>query len=259
MAALLGYTPVVMVSLGVSDGDGGGVKRLTTTSYALLGLLAIRPWTTYELAKQMAVSLRNFWPRAESRVYEEPKKLVAHGLATVTRDHVGRRPRSTYRITDDGRAALRRWLGEPGEMPLVEFEALVKVFFAEHGSKDDALATLRSVREQAAERLSVDARWAGHYLAGRAQFPERAPIASVVGRLQAELDRAVAQWADWAEATVAGWPDDLRTAPLPREALAEIAGWASPAPGDEPPPKPRPAPRRRQRSYSDQSSGLAST
>ena len=26
---------------------------LTTTSYAILGLLAVKPWTTYELAQQM--------------------------------------------------------------------------------------------------------------------------------------------------------------------------------------------------------------
>ena len=31
-----------------SSNDG-----VTTTSYAMLGMLAIRPWTTYELAKHM--------------------------------------------------------------------------------------------------------------------------------------------------------------------------------------------------------------
>ena len=57
------------------------VKRvpaaLTTTSYAVLALLALRPWTTYQLAKQMERSLGWIWPRAVSRLYEEPKKLVA--------------------------------------------------------------------------------------------------------------------------------------------------------------------------------------
>ena len=32
-------------------------KELTTTSYAILGLLALRSWTTYELAKQMQRTL----------------------------------------------------------------------------------------------------------------------------------------------------------------------------------------------------------
>ena len=63
----------------------------TTTSYAVLGLLAIRPWTTYELAKQVQRSLRWFWPRAERKLYDEPKRLAADGLATATREHTGKR------------------------------------------------------------------------------------------------------------------------------------------------------------------------
>ena len=55
-------------------------SALTTTSYAILGLLAIKPWSTYELAQQMDRSLGRIWPRAQSKLYEEPKKLVARGL-----------------------------------------------------------------------------------------------------------------------------------------------------------------------------------
>ena len=58
--------------------------ELTTTSYAILGLLGIQPWTTYELAQQMERSLKYFWPRAQSRIYEEPKRLAALGLAKAT-------------------------------------------------------------------------------------------------------------------------------------------------------------------------------
>ena len=42
--------------------------RLTGTSYAILGLLAIKPWSTYELAQQMSRSLYQVWPRATSNV-----------------------------------------------------------------------------------------------------------------------------------------------------------------------------------------------
>src|SRR5688572_5469801 len=51
----------------------------TTTSYAILGLLSVRRWTTYELAKQVQRSLNWFWPRAERKLYDEPKRLVADG------------------------------------------------------------------------------------------------------------------------------------------------------------------------------------
>ena len=56
------------------------MAALTSTSYAVLALLALQSWTTYQLAKQMERSLGWIWPRAVSRLYEEPKKLVAAGF-----------------------------------------------------------------------------------------------------------------------------------------------------------------------------------
>src|SRR5262245_24409070 len=94
---------------------------LTSTSYAILGLLAIKPWTTYELAQQMERALGQFWPRAESRLYEEPKKLVAHGLARASAEMVGQRRRTIYTITPKGRRALAKWVPTPGEGPVIEF------------------------------------------------------------------------------------------------------------------------------------------
>ena len=59
------------------------MTELTTTSFAILSLLAVRSWTTYELAQQMDRSVGSMWPRAASVVYEEPKRLVKRGLATI--------------------------------------------------------------------------------------------------------------------------------------------------------------------------------
>ena len=125
---------------------------LTTTSYAILGLLAVKPWTTYELAQQMRRALGQFWPRAESKLYEEPKKLVAHGLARATKQTTGKRPRTVYSITAKGRRAMAEWVPQPGAGPVLEFEALVKLFYAEHGTKQDILATLDRVRAWSDDR-----------------------------------------------------------------------------------------------------------
>jgi PadR family transcriptional regulator AphA len=128
---------------------------LTTTSYAILGLLAVKPWTTYELAQQMRKALGQFWPRAESKLYEEPKKLVAHGLARAASEMVGERPRTVYSITPKGRRAMAAWVPTPGAGPVLEFEALIKVFYAEHGSKDDLLAHVGAAAAvDAARRLA---------------------------------------------------------------------------------------------------------
>lgn len=45
------------------------------------------------------------------------------------------------------RPKLARWLAQPAQGgPALEFEALVKVFLAEHGPKGDLLASLAGVR-----------------------------------------------------------------------------------------------------------------
>ena len=101
-------------------------RPLTATSFAILGLLALRPWQPYELAKQINRSLSHFWPRAESNLYAEAKRLVAGGYAVARQEPTGERRRTVYRITPLGRKALRQWLDEPGGEVRLESEALLK-------------------------------------------------------------------------------------------------------------------------------------
>ena len=195
----------------------------STTAYAILGLLALGPWSTYELARQMDRALGLFWPRTRSKLYEEPKKLVAAGLAEASEELVGRRRRTVYSITPAGRRALAAWVKEPGEGPVLEFEQLVKVFFAEHGTKADLLAGFAAMRSWLADRATLGGQIPVEYLEGRGPFPERLPWLILTGRFLDELDLAVERWLDWAEATVAGWPDDVVGAEPDREALVAMA------------------------------------
>jgi DNA-binding PadR family transcriptional regulator len=185
---------------------------LTPTSYAVLGLLALKPWSTYELAQQMDRALGQFWPRAESRLYEEPKKLVAHGLARASSEMVGQRPRTIYTITAKGRRALANWVPAPGEGPVLEFEQLVKVFFAEHATKADLLATLVDVREWSEQRIRASAGVPQAYLARQGPFPERLPWLILVGQFLIDFYLMVGRWAEWAGDVVETWPEDLAAA-----------------------------------------------
>lgn len=196
---------------------------LTTTSYAILGLLAIRSWTTYELAQQMGRALGQFWPRAESKLYEEPKKLVAHGLARASSETVGKRPRTVYTITPKGRRALAAWIPTPGAGPVLEFEQLIKVFFAEHGSKGDLLTTIASVHEWTEGRAAVAVAVCREYLEGEGPFPERLAWLILVGRFLNEFTQTVGRWAEWATAVVEAWPDDARSAEPDWATLEEMA------------------------------------
>src|SRR4029079_2288372 len=113
-----------------------------TTAFALLGLLSVRPWTTYELAQQVRRSLSWFWPRAERKLYDDPKRLAADGLATASEEYTGRRKRTVYAISARGRRELKAWLGTSSSEPSWENEALVKVFFADGADLDALRRTL---------------------------------------------------------------------------------------------------------------------
>ena len=62
-------TPNRSIVKGVAKKE---LPSLTTTSYAVLGLLCVQPWTAYDLAQQMTRSTSFVWPRATSGLYNEP-------------------------------------------------------------------------------------------------------------------------------------------------------------------------------------------
>jgi DNA-binding PadR family transcriptional regulator len=178
---------------------------LTTTSYAVLSLLAVQPMTTYQLAKQMERSLRDVWPRAESVIYEEPKKLAASGHVLATVDHNGRRRSTTYTITRKGRTALRKWLATTGAAPSVEFEALLKVAFADHGDLDSMQRNIAAIAEMADARADYITRRIEEYRTTGGPFPERLPVTTLIARFHLEQAAAAQRWARWAADEVNRW------------------------------------------------------
>jgi DNA-binding PadR family transcriptional regulator len=180
---------------------------LTTTSYALLGLLNIRPWTTYELAKQVQRSLGWFWPRAERKLYDEPKRLVAQGLATASSESTGKRPRTVYAITPAGRKALKRWLDDPPAAPALEFEAMVKVFFADGGTLAQLATTIDRIEREATARRDVLRGMAQERAdeGGSYEFADRWPINALTMRFQIDHNEQRIRWARWAREQIATW------------------------------------------------------
>src|SRR4051794_22206579 len=177
----------------------------STTSNAILGLLSLRSWTTYELAKQVQRSLGWFWPRAERKLYDEPKRLVAAGLAQSTRAMTRGRPRTVYTVTARGRTALRRWLDEAPAPPALEFEGLVKVFFADGGTMEQLRATLQAIADTSdVRRADLEARVEQNALPD-IPFPDRRAINQVALQFQLDHERTIGTWARWALDQTATW------------------------------------------------------
>ena len=179
----------------------------TVSSYAILGLLALRPWTGYDLTRQATRSLRFAWPKSERLLYSEPKKLVELGWATTHRETVDGRSRNVYEITPEGRRALETWMTTRPGPPQLEAEALLRVLFAEHGTSDDAKASLDALRTDAREMEDSVVAINSTYLEGGHPFPDRTHLSVLFATFQVEVFRLMQRWADFASDEVDNWPD----------------------------------------------------
>jgi DNA-binding PadR family transcriptional regulator len=176
-----------------------------TIGYALLGLLALRSWTGYELTGQVRSTMRLVWPSSEAHVYREQRRLVTRGWATVTAEPAGRRTRNRYAITDAGQLALREWLATPPKPPTLEVEGFVRLWLADQGTPGDLVASLRATAAAARASVADAASLAGTYLAGDGQFPERAHLNALVGELVTDVLVVIARHCERASAEVAAW------------------------------------------------------
>lgn len=197
------------------------MRRSATTAHAILGLLALRPrWSTTEITQQLRRNMRFFWPRAESRIYDEAKALVARGWADAERTHVGRRPRTTYSITAAGRRQLREWLADAPGPSALSCEALLRVFLAELSTRDELGAALARIRADAEEILSVG-RVVGHeYVEDRGPFQDQVHVRALVFDFLTSYALMLRSWADRAESTIDTWEGAEITA---RDAAAQEA------------------------------------
>lgn len=183
------------------------MRRTSTTANALLGLLALRPsWSTYELAGQVARTLRFFWPRAQSRIYAETKTLQTRGWAQATDEPIGpQRSRTRYALTDRGRGELQRWLATPPRATVIECEPLLRVLLGELGTRQQLLAAIGQLHSDADEIRAVGQTVGAEYLAGRAPFQDHVHLRALVFDFLVNLTSMFDDWSQRAEKIVAAW------------------------------------------------------
>jgi DNA-binding PadR family transcriptional regulator len=114
---------------------------------AALGLLAQQPGSGYDLLKHFEKSMANVWPATQSQLYGELNKLAVAGLIEVS--DIGPRGRKEYRITESGRAELRRWVVNPDEDPPFRSAGLLRVFLLGEVPSDEARRYAVSMAERA--------------------------------------------------------------------------------------------------------------
>ena len=104
--------------------------ELSATGKVILGMLAARPRSGYEIKQLVDRSARFFWSASYGQIYPELKKLEKAGLISGDDSSTGARQRTTFRLTAEGKRAAREWIAKPPEILETRDEGLLKLFFA---------------------------------------------------------------------------------------------------------------------------------
>lgn len=190
-----------------TTGRGGAGGAEMPAEHALLGLLALDDGAGhgYDLARHFTEGQ----PLAEvirlepGMLYHHLKKLARAGWVAATLEPQGARPpRQVYRISEAGRAELRRWLGEPvTHTREIRLEFLVKLYFAR---RLDPARAARLVAEQRATLLEREASLEAQLArlpthgGGQDQIADAATFTRLVLDLRLAQTRAAVAWLEQA-------------------------------------------------------------
>jgi DNA-binding PadR family transcriptional regulator len=167
----------------------------TTTEFAILGMLTLKPMSGYEIRQLISESIGHFWGESYGQLYPSLKRLEQAGLATKHSEPEQKRDRFIYTITEDGREQLRNWLGAAPKAQPPRSELLLKLFFL--GSEQAYVQEqhVRRARQQAIDDLKKFGFIGEQLRAEHAHHPQLQQwlITLNFGRHRAE---AIVNWAD---------------------------------------------------------------
>jgi DNA-binding PadR family transcriptional regulator len=160
--------------------------------HALLGALADRPRTGYELLKHFEQSLAYAWPASHSQIYPELARLRDDGLIEQT--GAGARNSKTYAVTDDGLAEIRRWLRETDPDRRVRSDAALRTFFLWLLEPEEARVELEREHRYWRDRLDeLEAIKAGPRGPGRKEQAFGIALEGGIRSIETRLE-----WLEWA-------------------------------------------------------------
>jgi DNA-binding PadR family transcriptional regulator len=94
----------------------------------ILTVLAHRPMTGYEIARNFDQVLSHFWRASHQQIYRELARLNARGLVVFRAvPQEGKPEKKLYSLTKSGRGMVRKWVETPTEMPRPQYDLLVKL------------------------------------------------------------------------------------------------------------------------------------
>jgi PadR family transcriptional regulator AphA len=121
-------------------------SKLRPVSYALFALIGEGGASAHDLVRMVRQGAPIFLTAATSLVYAEPKRLERLGYLSAEVRPGKTTPRTVYRLTAKGRAALVEWLRAPSPFPRIQHEASLRLLAGDMLCDDEILASLSAMR-----------------------------------------------------------------------------------------------------------------
>jgi hypothetical protein len=163
-------------------------------------------------------------------------------------------PGHTASITEGGRQVLREWLDTPVSPFAMDFEAMIRLFIAPLGTKEQLVATLQQVRDDAQDMLAFGGAVKQEFLDGRAVLQDQLYLRAHAVDFFISLLTTVDDWAERTLAEIQRWKD-LSPDGKNERGLQIMAQLPAPTPGEPTERTPLPPHTQRRR----RSSGSTST
>ena len=129
---------------------------LSSLGYVILALLATKPQSGYDLARQMKPPLGFLWQAKHGQIYPELARLVRSGMVDLERmDKGAGPPRRVHSLTAKGRAELANWVAKSPQPKPMNDELVVKAYALRRVSQTKARALLRDELESHERRLAT--------------------------------------------------------------------------------------------------------
>jgi PadR family transcriptional regulator AphA len=123
------------------------------TGHVILGLLAWRPMSGYDIKSLLDGLSRYFWATSYGQIYPELRRLSDAGLVSGMREPGSGRRRVLYELTAPGRRALEQWLAQTPRTFELRDEGLLKLFLAS-AAPETAAASLDAKRDYHERKLA---------------------------------------------------------------------------------------------------------
>jgi Predicted transcriptional regulators len=107
-------------------------------NHAILGLLSIKPFSGYDLKKLIQDSFFMPWSGNNNQIYRALVELHDSGMVSKTVQHQESTPsKKIYAITEEGLAALKKWVLSSAEAPEFKKIFLIQLAWADQLSQGE--------------------------------------------------------------------------------------------------------------------------